>query len=402
MVPVRVFAPFALGYFLSYLFRAINAVAGPGISAELSLDAASLGFLTSVYFLTFAAIQLPLGVLLDRYAPNRVEAVLLAIAGIGALVFARAESLGMLSLGRALIGLGVSACLMAAFRAYALLVPLDRLPLINGLHLAVGGLGLLFGGLPSEMAVGAIGWRGLFEVLAVVAFLEAVALWVLAGTPLPPRSGDSLGAQFAAIGRIFADRSFAILAPASTAAQMTALAVQTLWVGPWLRDVAGFSPTAAATILSAMAACTTVGYALSGTVASMMAARGVALHKVAAGGMWIFLLTQPAILLLPPAGAVAAWLVYALLAGASMLTYSALTAAFPPALAGRVNTALNFVVFVAAFAMQWAVGVMVARLTAGLGPAGAYAVAFSVPSAVLFAALVWYHGRRHLLPGGTA
>ena len=114
LIPLRVLLPFVFGYFLSYLFRVVNAVAGPALADEIGLDAGDLGLLTSIYFLTFAAFQLPLGVLLDRYGPRLVEAVLLVFAAAGAGLFAIAGDLTSLMVGRGLIGLGVSACLMAA------------------------------------------------------------------------------------------------------------------------------------------------------------------------------------------------------------------------------------------------------------------------------------------------
>ncbi len=140
---LRVFIPFALGFFLSYLFRTVNAVIAPDLVRDIGVDPASLGLLTSAYFLSFAAFQLPLGVLLDRYGARRVEATLLLFAAAGAFVFARAETLTGLMLGRALIGLGVSACLMAAFKAFTLWFPAERLPLANGIQMISGGVGAL-------------------------------------------------------------------------------------------------------------------------------------------------------------------------------------------------------------------------------------------------------------------
>lgn len=390
MVPFRIFAPFAFGYFLSYLFRVVNAVAGPEISNDLGIDPAALGFLTSVYFLTFAAIQLPLGVLLDRYGANRVEAVLLVLAGIGAAVFALGNDLATLTIGRALIGLGVSACLMAAFKAYATLVPVERLPFVNGLHLAVGGLGLLAGGLPSEMAMGVLGWRGLFLLLAALSIIEAVALLVFARTTAPAVSSDTVGDQFRGVGRVLVSPAFLRLAPVSTAAQMTALAMQSLWVGPWLRQVAGLDSSSAAFVLSVMALATTVGFIASGSAASALARRGYPITTVSVSGIALLILVQPLIVLFDPAIGVGLWVVFAFLAAVPTLTYPALTAAFPASLAGRVNTALNFTVFVAAFATQWAIGVVVARLTPDLGSEGAFDVAMGVLIAIQFAALGWY------------
>ena len=97
----RCFLPFAAGYLMSYLLRGTNAVIAPQLSAEFGLTAADIGVLTSAYFAAFAAAQIPLGVLLDRFGPRRVNAALFAIASVGALVYARADSVETLALGRA-------------------------------------------------------------------------------------------------------------------------------------------------------------------------------------------------------------------------------------------------------------------------------------------------------------
>jgi len=182
-IVLRIFLPFAAGYFLSYLYRTINAVLSPYLVAELRLDATDLGLLTSAYFLTFAAFQLPLGVLLelplgvllDRFGPRRVEAVLLLFATAGASLFAVSGNPAELVIGRGLIGLGVSACLMASFKAFVLWFPAERLPVVNGWVLAAGGLGALAATAPIEAVLQWIHWRGLFAGLAgssmVVAFI---------------------------------------------------------------------------------------------------------------------------------------------------------------------------------------------------------------------------------------
>ena len=166
MILFRVFVPFALGYFLSYLYRVVNAVIAPDLVRDVGLDANHLGLLTSAYFLTFAAFQLPLGILLDRLGPRRTEAALLLIAAAGAFVFASAESAAGLIAGRALIGLGVSACLMAAFKAFVVWFPSQRLPLVNGCQMAAGGLGALAATAPVEAALAFTDWRGVFLVSA--------------------------------------------------------------------------------------------------------------------------------------------------------------------------------------------------------------------------------------------
>ena len=96
--------PFAVGYFMSYLLRAVNAVVAPDLVREVGLSPAELGLLTAAYLGAFALFQLPLGVLLDRYGPRRVQFGLLCVAGAGCIAFALAPAFAELFLARAVIG----------------------------------------------------------------------------------------------------------------------------------------------------------------------------------------------------------------------------------------------------------------------------------------------------------
>jgi len=140
MLFARVFFPFALGYAISYFYRNANAIIQSNLVDELGLGPADLGILTSAYFFSFAVFQLPLGILLDRYGPRRTEAVLLLFAALGSWIFSNAETSSGLVLGRLLIGLGVSACLMAAFKAFVIWFQSKRLPMINGMQMVAGWL----------------------------------------------------------------------------------------------------------------------------------------------------------------------------------------------------------------------------------------------------------------------
>jgi MFS family permease len=135
-----VFLPFAAGYFLSFLFRTINASISPALASEFGLDATESGLLASVYFLVFAGAQLPIGVLLDRYDPRRVQSVLLVIAVGGATLFGTADGFAELLVGRAMIGLGVAAALMAGLKAIVTWFPKERIALVNGCMIMLGSL----------------------------------------------------------------------------------------------------------------------------------------------------------------------------------------------------------------------------------------------------------------------
>ena len=366
---LRIFLPFAAGYFLSYVYRTINAVLSPYLATELRLDATDLGLLTSIYFLTFAAFQLPLGLLLDRFGPRRVEAMLLLFAAAGAGLFAVSSNSTELIIGRGLIGLGVSACLMASFKAFVLWFPAARLPAINGWVLAAGGLGALVATAPVEAALHLTGWRGVFAGLAILTVAVAAALWLA----VPERSSDAPAShwreQWGGVVAIFRSPVFWRIAPSSVVSQAAFMAIQGLWAGPWLRDVAGLDQTTVAGYLFWVAAAMVAGFLGMGQLAYRLSQRGIPLVTVATGGMALFMLVQLALLLkLEPLWSL--WVLFGFLGTAGTLNYATLTQAFPSALAGRVNTALNLLVFVAAFAGQWGMGAITNQWPA---PGGGYA-----------------------------
>src|SRR5512147_3135029 len=113
-IVLRALLPFALGYFMSYLFRAVNQVIAPDLIAEFDLSPGELGRLTSAYLLGFVLFQLPLGILLDRFGPRSVQAGLLSVSAAGATLFALASDPWSLTLARGILGLGLCGCLMSA------------------------------------------------------------------------------------------------------------------------------------------------------------------------------------------------------------------------------------------------------------------------------------------------
>ncbi|MDD5029831.1 MAG: MFS transporter, partial [Rhodoferax sp.] len=208
----RLVPAYALGYFLSYALRSVNAVIAPELTRELNMTAAGLGLLTSSYFLAFGLFQLPLGLLLDRFGPRRVEAALLLVAAAGCALFGLGESTQTLAVGRALIGLGVSACLMASFKAFTQWFSAEQLPSLTATIMVAGGLGAVSASVPVEAALPLLGWRGLF-------FLSAGLLVVSAGYLMtaPDKSvgtqRETLAQQLAALRQIFTDRRFWRFAP---------------------------------------------------------------------------------------------------------------------------------------------------------------------------------------------
>lgn len=362
------FLPFAAGYFISFIFRTINAVAGPDIVAELDLDAARLGLLTGAYFLAFAVMQLPVGMALDRFGPRRVESALLLAAALGTLVFAQADGLAGLTLGRALLGLGVSGCLMASIKANVLFWPRERLPLLNGLIMGFGGLGATAAALPIDWLLQASGWRTVFALLAIPTLAVAAAIFFF----VPERSREertSLAELLRGLGTIYRSPVFWRIAPSAALGQAVFMAYHSLWAGIWLRDVAGLERGAVAAQLSLFAIAMIPSYVFGGAAAGSLLRRGFSGHGIFACFVGAYLAVQAAILLLPAQPAL--WIAYSITGTGMVLSFALLTPSFAPALAGRVNTALNLQVFIIAFIIQTGVGALVSALAADDGSAAA-------------------------------
>src|ERR1051325_3081601 len=176
---VLVLIPFAAGYYLSYLFRNINALVAVPLRDDFAIDASHLGLMTSVYFLAFEMAQLPIGVLLARYGPRRGQSALLVVAAAGAALFAVSHHVGLLVTGRALIGLGVAGALIGGLKAVVLCFPKERTSFVNGCFIMLGSMGAISATLPAEWVLTHVGWRGLFEALAVATLVIAVLIFAV-------------------------------------------------------------------------------------------------------------------------------------------------------------------------------------------------------------------------------
>jgi predicted MFS family arabinose efflux permease len=398
-VKFRVFVPFAAGYFISYLYRVVNAVIAPDRVGDLNISSSALGLLTSAYFIAFASSQLPLGVLLDRFGPRRTESALLLFAGLGAYLFSGSKTLAGLVAARALIGFGVSACLMAAFKAYTLWFPREKWPLVNGFQMAAGGFGALAATAPTEAALQMTDWRGLFLVLAVMTLIVSSAVFVVVPEKPPGGSLESLSNQLQGIRTVFTNREFWRTAPLTTFSQASFLSIQGLWTGPWLKDVAGLERAEVATVLLFIAVAMISGFIVLGWLAGKLTRSGISVLTTAVSGMVLFVISQGMIVLGPLRWALPLWVLFGFLGTSGIISYAALSQQFPLQLSGRVTTALNLMVFITAFLVQWIIGIII-----GFWPIGAdggyatagYQTALSAMVAIQVMALAWFFwaGRR--------
>jgi MFS family permease len=386
-----VFLAFAAGYYLSYLFRTINAVIADRLASDLSLGAADLGLLTSAYFFTFAVAQLPLGVMLDRHGPRRVQGVTLLIAAGGATLFATSHSFAAIVTARALIGLGVASALMAGLKAIILWFPKERLALANGGFIMLGALGAVTATEPAEVLLSWTGWRGLFALLAVATAAVALIISFAVPEPLPPVSSPS-GSATIGLKTVYTDPRFWRLAPLSAASIGTAWALQGLWAAPWLVDVEGLQHVVLVRHLFAMAVALCGGALVMGIATDRLRQWRVRPKTVLTFVATLFIAAQLIIILRLPVSSYAVWAVIAGTGSATVLSYAILAEYFPKEVAGRANAALNVLHIGAAFVIQSAIGLIVEQWTS-IGahyPAVAYQTAFALNLAVQGMTLAWF------------
>jgi MFS family permease len=385
---LRVFLPFVVGYYIAYLFRTINAVMAAPLATEFGLGADDLGLLTSVYFLTFAAAQIPIGILLDRYGPRRVQSVLLVIAAVGSTLFAVSDHFWILLIGRALIGLGVASAMTAGLKALVLWFPGDRVPLLNGLMVMFGALGAVTATLPADLLLDWIGWRELFGLFAVLTAASAALIYLIVPEATPVASSTvSVGLR-----KVYADQRFWRLAPLSASCIGTAWALQGLWAVQWLKDVEGLDRAGVVFHLFAMAVALSLGAILLGVVADRLRRRGVGPEVLLGLVAALFIATQFALILRLPLPSYLQWAVVAAVGAATVLSFAILAEYFPKQLAGRANGALNLFHIAVAFAVQYTTGVVLQHWTpeAGHYPEIAYQTAFALNLALQIVAWIWF------------
>ena len=241
--------PFAWMNLINQASRAVMAVIGPALAVEFALSASELGLLAACMFAAYAAAQLPGGVLIDRLGPRRVQSALALLTAIGFALFALSEGLATLSAARLVLGVGVSATLIAVLKANTQWFPPTQVAAMSALAGVVGALGSMLTTVPVQMALPVMGWRGVMWVLSAVSF--AVALWIHIAVPEHPvrAARHDLKEELAVLTSIFVSPRFWRCAPAVAMISAMNFAYLGLWAGPWLRDVAGYDGRARANTL---------------------------------------------------------------------------------------------------------------------------------------------------------
>jgi MFS family permease len=361
---IVVFLSFASAYFLSALIRAITATLSPTLTMEMGLTARDLGLLAGGYFLGFSLTQLPLGSWLDRFGPKKVNIAFLSVAVLGCVAFSMATSFAGLLMARMLCGVGVSACLMAPLTGYRRWLDPSSQLRTNSWMLMTGSLGMLMSTLPVQWLMPWVGWRVMFLGLAVLVALTMLLMawqvpaWKAASADTAAQTpADEKG--YAAVWR---SRYFWRMTPIGFFSYGGMVAIQTLWAGPWMTQVGGWSSIEAATGLFAINFTMLCTFWTWGMITPKLSRRGIEPNVLITWGLpWSFVVMG---VLIVAADGMGAWTalalaLFCLTSSFVSLAQPAVGQAFPAALAGRALSAYNLVIFAGIFVVQWGIGLAV-------------------------------------------
>ena len=354
---VLIFFVFACGYFISALLRAITATLSPLLTSEFNLNAGDLGLLAGGYFLGFASMQIPLGYLLDKHGPKKVVSSFLLIAIIGTGAFALSQSFSGLLISRILIGVGVSACLMGPLTGYRIWFADEYQQRANAWMLMVLSMGFVFSTLPVQILLPVIGWRWIFGSVAVVILLIIILTLLF----IPSwKSEDSKDVENAgSLSDVWKSKFFRSTIPLGLFNYGGMVAIQTLWAGPWMVRVTGYTPLESATGLFWINITMLIAFFIFGYILPKITKLGLESMRLMKFGLPISYLSLLVIIISGENAGALHFTIYILTSIVLTLTQPALALSFPTSLAGKSLTSFNLLIFVGTFLMQWGIGLVI-------------------------------------------
>ena len=359
---ISIFLVFAFGYYISNLLRAITATISPNLISEFNLSAGDLGLLGGGYFLGFASVQIPLGYLLDSKGPKKIVSYFLLIAIVGIISFSLSQNFTSLLISRILIGVGVGACLMGPLTAYRVWFQDETQQRANSWMLMTGAIGMLSSSLPVQFFLPLIGWRSIFGILAILTLLSIVLIIIF----IPNWNKENTHDDKGSLKEVWQNKFFKSLVPMGFFNYGGLFAIQTLWAGPWMVKVSGYTPEESANglfiiYLSLLFSFLTWGYFVPKF--SKNVSDTIRLLKF---GAPINLMVLAFIIYLGPKAGAFHWAFFAVSSVFLSLSQPAVGMAFSLSNAGKALTSFNLLLFIGAFALQWIIGVII-DLTMNLG-----------------------------------
>ena len=355
---ITIFLVFALGYFISNLLRAITATIAPELVSEFNLNSGELGLLGGAYFLGFASVQIPLGYLLDHKGPRKIVSYFLLLSIIGIILFSFSQNLTMLLISRILIGVGVGACLMGPLTAYRIWFQDETQQRANSWMLMVGAVGMLSSSLPIQYFLPLIGWRFIFLILASLTLFCIILIIIF----IPKWETESIkNEKFNEnkLSTVWKNSLFKSLIPMGFFSYGGLFAIQTLWAGPWMIRVAGYTPEESAQGLFFIYFAMLVSFFCWGYFVPKFSKNITDAIRLLKFGAPISLIVLAIIIYLGPKAGSIHWAVFIVSSVFLSLTQPAVGMAFSLSNAGKALTSFNLLLFIGAFFMQWIIGIII-------------------------------------------
>jgi MFS family permease len=388
-------------------YRSAIAVLTTDLMRDVPMDMGALGFVSAAFFYTYALFQIPGGLLLDRYSPARVMSVFYFSALAGVVLFAVADSPGVMVVGRLLMGAGMACGFIGALKILSMKFSADRFATLSGFVVSVGNLGIVAATTPLVLWSQGLGWRttflfvGLFHLAVTLTFVLAFRDGRGAGraSPLPAvvQGGDPLGG----LRQVLGDRQVWLISWAAFIRYGVLAAVQGLWAGPYLMDVMGYSPVTAGNLLFLLTLGVVIGNPASGFLSDRVFRRRKGIMIVALAGYALTLAALAGV----PVGA-PLWLTallfadFGIFAGTGSLPYAHLKELTPPDRSATALTVLNFFAIVGAGVFMQGLGLLMKALyPASMVSHESFRVMFLVCAGAMLAGVVLYAFTRESLPG---
>ena len=355
---ITIFLVFALGYFISNLLRAITATIAPELVSEFNLNSGELGLLGGAYFLGFASVQIPLGYLLDHKGPRKIVSYFLLLSIIGIILFSFSQNLTILLISRILIGVGVGACLMGPLTAYRIWFQDETQQRANSWMLMVGAIGMLSSSLPVQYFLPVIGWRSIFLILALLTLICIILIIIF----IPKWETKSFkNEQFNEnkLSTVWKNSLFKSLIPMGFFSYGGLFAIQTLWAGPWMIKVSGYTPDESAQGLFLIYFSMLISFLCWGYFVPKFSKNVNDAIRLLRIGAPLNLIVLALIIYLGPKAGSIHWALFIVSSIFLSLTQPAVGMAFSLKNAGKALTSFNLLIFIGAFFIQWIIGIII-------------------------------------------
>ena len=384
---ILIFCVFAFGFFISNLLRSITATLTPVLSSEFNLSAGNLGLLAGGYFLGFSIMQIPAGILLDRFGPKKVIGYFLIIALIGTISFALAKSFAGLLISRIFIGVGVAACLMGPLTGYRVWFEKKYQQRSNSWMLMVANIGFVTSTLPVQILIPLIGWRSIFIIIAALILISIVLISLFIPS-WKTQINKVENTNIKSLSQIWRNKFFISLIPLAFFNYGGVQAIQTLWAGPWMLNVSGYNAIQSATGLFWINVTMLFSFLIWGYFLPKISSTRIESMKIVKLGLPISYLVLLLLIFMGEKAGATMFALYILSSIVISLTQPAIALNFPSHLAGKSLTSLNVFLFSGTFFVQWIIGLMVDfSRSLGANIVLSYQISFSI---FLFACILSY------------